>query len=241
MHLAKESATISLPENEEDHHEKLFAIILACALLLSACGTAPVRVRDFDDDEDDDKGDFHFSGSRVETAIATVAPQITVNFRHYFENGSEYGAIRGLDSNGNQVWVVTTALLPTAQMDRVTSIGQYLDRYYYIEDGDVVAIRVSDGAELWRNKDFGGSPTDSCIVIGEDGTVYLSGFFGPDLFVADINGKTLLKERQISADYYWPCRLEIDTDAHKATVYMSGGPEGDMGSADAVPLEVDLP
>ena len=218
--------------------KKLLPCLLICALLLSACSFVPTRVRDLDDDDDKQS----IRKPVTESVVATTAPvmSVDVTYNYYAENGSEYAAIQGFDRDGNQLWVVTTALLPMAQMERVTDIGRYEDRYYYIEDGAVVALDVYTGSILWKNADFGGCPTEDCIVIGDSGRLYLSGFFGPDLAVIEPDGQATIYS-SLTEDYYWPCRLEVDEAAGVATVYMSGGPEGDMGSANAHPIAVDLP
>ena len=218
--------------------KKLLPCLLVCALLLSACSFIPSRVRDLDDDDNKQSIRKPFT----ESVIATTAPVISVNvtYNYYTENGSEYAAIQGFDTAGNQLWVVTTALLPMAQLARVTDIGRYEDRYYYIEDGTVMALNVADGTVLWKNTDFCGAPLEDCVFIGETGRIYLSGYFGPDIAVIEPDGSTAMIEA-LSTDYFWPCRLEVDEAAGIATVHMSAGPEGESSVGGTYPIVVNLP
>ena len=67
----------------------------------------------------------------------------------------------------------------------------------------------------------------SCWDFDEDGTLYISGFFGPDLFVVDKNGTTVTRIEMFSGDYYWPSKLE-DADG-QVIITFDGGPEMDGG------------
>lgn len=225
--------------------KKLLTCLLACTLLLSACSGSPIRVRDLDKDDDDkDSFRYPFAETAIETRapLATEAPDASVEVRYnrYVEGGSEYAAIQGFDGDGNQLWVVTTALLPLSQLQRVTDIGRFEDRYYYIEDGAVVALNVADGSVLWKNTEFRGAPLEDCVFIGETGRIYLSGYFGPDIAVIEPDGRTAMLSA-LSDEYFWPCRLEVDEAAGVATVHMSAGPEGDTSGGDTYPITVDIP
>lgn len=170
----------------------------------------------------------------IEPAPAT---RVEVLFEHHC-GAEEYAVIRGITESGDTLWESFTASYPAAQMDMITPIGQYDDRYYYVEGGAVVALSVSDGSMLWRNDGFGGALGDDCCVLGEDGTVYLSGFWGPDLFVVDRNGNTCKRVETVNADYFGAAYLEIRDG--QAIIYMSSGPDGDLGG-DLMPVYVDLP
>lgn len=213
--------------------KKLLAVFLVC-LILVACGTV---------ERDSEKEDRRPTTEETESAHTRPALEDpgTVTFERKVEEGLEYGLITWCDSQGQQLWQVETDRYEMAMLDRVGEIGRYGDLYFYLDDGAVVALSLLDRAELWRNEEFQGAPTDNCAFVDEDGTIFLSGFLGPDLFVVDVTGKTLLLESQANEEYYWPCRLEVDREAGIARVYMTGGPEGDMGSANAVPVEIELP
>ena len=147
----------------------------------------------------------------------------TVSFEvRYEENSRQYAVITGRSASGEQVWVHHTEHYEAAQLDQVSEIGVNGDVYYYVEGGTLVALRMSDGTELWRNGDFGGA--GSGFGFGEDGSIYLCGYLGPDFFGADSDGKTLVRIEYFSPDYYWPYQIDIEGDT--AVVSMEGSPDG---------------
>ena len=208
---------------------KIVAMLLLTALLLTGCGSsepaqttaAPVTTE-----------------APSETTLPEV-PAITVTFEHVCAEGTEYARITGTDDRGSQVWSLETTHYQLSQLDRVSDVGSWQGRYYYVEDGTVVALNIADGSVLWTNADFGGCPAGkAATLIEENGTVYLCGFFGPDFFGVNAQGKTIQRMDTLDPDYYWAYRLE-KTDA-AIVVHLSGGPEGDMGDPGYL-FYIDLP
>lgn len=175
----------------------------------------------------------------TDTPTVPTAPVNTVTYQYHTEDLKEFARIIAHDQDHNEVWVYETPHLDMAQMQRVSPIGSWNDRYYFVEDGAVVALDIATGNVLWKNSDFGGCPASTdAVAIGDDGSVYLCGFFGPDFFAADTSGNTLRKTDSFNADYYWAHKLKMQDFA--VIVYFSGGPEGDMGP-EAYSVSVDLP
>ena len=121
----------------------------------------------------------------------------TVDFKRYvsFDNSAgytvEHAVISGIDANGNVIWKHTTEKYGCGQLDSVEEIGTYKDTYFYTEHGTVVALDIRTGAIKWKNSDL-----DRCGIhanIDNNGTIYLCGSDGPDLFIVDINGNTLAR------------------------------------------------
>ena len=178
----------------------------------------------------------------VECAGIPDLPQASVNTvtYAYLTDGctQEYARITAYDQAQNEVWVYETPHLDMAQLVRVAPIGSWQDRYYFVEDGAVVALDIATGEVLWKNSDFGGCPAgEEAVAIDGDGTVYLCGFFGPDFFAVNAEGTTLTKTDSLNADYYWAHKLVLQDSF--VMVYFSGGPEGDMGP-EAYSVVVDL-
>ncbi len=138
---------------------------------------------------------------------------------------SEYAVIEGLDAQGQVLWTYTTGEYEMAQLSRVHEIGLTEDRYYFCEDGAVVALNPNTGELLWKNSDFGGSAmNDAARLVSEDGTVYLCGYLGPDFFAVDAEGNTLCSIGSFDTDYYWPYALE--KTGSELAITFEGGPEG---------------
>lgn len=214
---------------------KRLLILVLALLLLAGCAAAPTRERDYDDKDD------HQSLRPVETAVETRAPmpEVTVTFTVHDNGQEEYAEAVGTSEEGAVLWRYGTASTPVAMVSCYGEVGLWEDRFYLVADGSLVALNLYDGTVLWENTEFGGSISSGCKVIGQDGTVYLAGFLGPDFFACDAQGSTLKRVETIDPDYFWACGLTVEDGV--ATVYMSGGPEGDMGKENAVPLTVMLP
>lgn len=218
--------------------KKLLICLLVCTLLLSACSFVPTHMLDRDNDNEKENNRSPF----VETDIVTTAHADygTVAFDHHYEM-QEWAVITCTNQDGSIRWQVETDHYEAAQLSQVVEIGQYQDRYYYI-NGSLIALSIHDGSELWRTDDSTTQPMDDCIFIDEHGTVYLAGYFGPDFWVVDKNGNTLKYVECFSSDYCKPNHLDIDFERGIATVYMSFGPNGYDGiPEEGIPFEVELP
>lgn len=167
----------------------------------------------------------------------TTAPvQISVTFEHFYDM-DEYGILTATDGAGNVLWVYETEHY-AAQLDLVVDVGQWEDRYYLIDGGNLVALCLSDGTLLWRNTDFSGSPAgEDAMLIDTDGTVYLCGYFGPDFAAVSSQGVTLHLTDTLNSNYFWAYRLE--KDGNTVTIYFSGGLKGDIGDL-GYPMTIDL-
>ena len=174
------------------------SVIAACAFL-TLCGVVPVGAS---------------SGGPVED----------VSLISKYEDIKEYAVIIATDDDGLPVWTLKTDEYDGAQLSAFADIGIWHDQYLYVERGKVVALDLNTGAKKWENSDFGGSPSQYCRIIKENGNVYLSGSLGPDFYAIDCNGNTLGRVEKIDPDYYWPVSLNVTDD----TVYirMSGSPDG---------------
>ncbi len=151
---------------------------------------------------------------------------------------TEYAQITGVGSSGEVLWDYTTNQYESAQMYQTYEIGRTTDRYYFCENGAVVALNPNTGEVLWKNADFNGAPAqDQSCLIDENGTVYLCGYLGPDFFAVDADGNTLGKTATFSQDYWWPYALEKQGDKMAITFEM--GPEG-AGEEGSYVIHVDL-
>ncbi len=115
----------------------------------------------------------------------------TVDFKYYVEGYTGYAVISGIDANGNVIWKHTTEKYVCTEFDPVEEIGIYKNIYLYTEHGTVVALDIRTGTVKWKNDDFSGAGIH--VNIDSNGTLYLCGAYGPDLFMIDINGNTLAR------------------------------------------------
>lgn len=176
---------------------KLLCLLLALMLLLSACADSSSHRRHRKDDDDEE----------------TTAPMLvqTIEFERVYADSEEYAVITALDADGETVWELETQQYEVAQLDSVTEIGMWNDRFYYTEGGKIVALNRETGEMLWENEDFSGYPAskDACLIL-DDGTIVATGFFGPDLAVVDKDGKTLAYLGTYDEDIYWPYEVKME-------------------------------
>ena len=110
----------------------------------------------------------------------------------------EFARIDGVDQAGNTLWHLETKHYPAAQLMQCSDIGICNDLYYYAEGGAVITLDLTNGSQVWKNEDFHGSSANG--VFDEDGTLYLSGYYRPDLFVTDRAGRTICRKDKLTED-----------------------------------------
>ena len=76
-------------------------------------------------------------------------------------------------------------------------------------------MSLADGAVLWALNDVG-VPLEAPLV-DADGTIYLSGYYGPDLIAISPGGGELWRVNGIDTDYYWSSHLCFEGDLLKVT------------------------
>lgn len=155
-----------------------------------------------------------------------------VDFQKDFSAGKEKAVVKGLDKNGNTVWTYTVGPYEVAQLDAIQGIGINGGKYYLNDNGRIVALDVNTGKVIWTNNQFMGMGD---FAFGNDGTLYLCGYLGPDFMAIDANGKTLCRIEMMYEDFYWAYDLKYYGDY--VTVNMEGVPGGD---GDPVTIFIDL-
>ena len=133
-----------------------------------------------------------------------------VIFDYQIKDNKEYAVITGVSEEGDKVWEIETAHVEAAQLQMVSEVGIIDGDYYYTEDGTLICIRISDGKNEWTNVEFGGSFS---ALAYDDDLIYLSGYFGPDLFVVSRkDGETVFRQEAFDEELYWPISIELDKD-----------------------------
>lgn len=147
---------------------------------------------------------------------------VSVNFKRIEDDSNERGEITGISGEGESLWKYVTADYSRTELDRVNDIGVFGGKYYLVEGGTVKALDLRDGSLIWSNDEFEGCAYVS--VFREDGTLFLCGYYGPDLFVVDKDGNTLKKIDSFNKDYMWPHKLELLGE--QLAITYSGTPSG---------------
>lgn len=143
----------------------------------------------------------------------------TIDFERYTGGSREWAVVTAYDRNGNAAWEYTTDVYDIAEVNRVAGVGTCNGLYYLVEDGTVIALDAATGSVRWKNGGFLGAVGAS--VFGDEGELYLCGYFGPDLFIVDAEGDTVDRIDTINGEYMWPYEIQYLGDG-LAITYESG-------------------
>lgn len=220
-------------------------LIIAISVLVLALAAAAIwffLLRDTDRDDADDSEDEKTEqkdkkDSSKTDASAVAADRVAFDVR-YDDQDREYAVITAYGEDDEVLWTVETPRYDTSQIARVNEIGIQNDLYYYIDDGDVVALSLADGEELWRNDAFKGGLGD--FVFGDNGALYLCGYFGPDLFVINRNGATVERIATLKDDFLWPYDIRFNGDGDLVITYEQVGAGGDEGTITLDPDKFEI-
>lgn len=138
-------------------------------------------------------------------------------------------------STGEVLWRYTTPQCVQAQLETAEYLGVknglvYVNQQNIYDEatggpvqGALVALDVRTGNIVWENSAFSG-----CSIrwlFGDDGTLYIGGFFGPDCMAIDPNGKTLWVCQAVNPDWYWPSDMQFDGD--RIAITFTGSDNGE--------------
>ena len=201
---------------------RLFSLLLVLVLMLSACAESDNDRRRRRDDDDDDG--LKWAENQIGDSEEMPMQVQTIRFQREYADGKEYATITALDADGETVWQLQTQQYDVAQLDSVTEIGMWEDRFYYVEDGRIIALDRETGETLWEVNRFQGYPAgkDACLIM-EDGTIVATGYFGPDLTVVDKDGKLLAYLDTYDTNIFWP--YEVVMEDGVIVITFEGSPE----------------
>ena len=150
------------------------------------------------------------------------------------EEATHKGIVRGLNMAGGTVWTYETDDIYVGQVDNIQEVDYFDGKYIIVVEGKVIALDVETGKELYVNEDFRGSGI-AWSTNYEGDKLYMCGYFGPDVFVMDVNtGKTLNRITAKDPDIYWAYQIDyinehqVDVtyeNIEKAVSYDPEGPE----------------
>ena len=111
--------------------------------------------------------------------------------------------VSGISEDGDTVWQKEYATEYRTELTLIQEVGLWNDRYYFNRSGALICLRLSDGEELWKNEDFHGASI-SGLIDERNGNVYLCGYYGPDFFACDREGRTLCLYGTAVEGFWWP-------------------------------------
>lgn len=167
-----------------------------------------------------EKADEYTAALRQQEEQAVYGETVTVE---HDNSVYEHAVFTGLSPQGEAVWTYETGTYPAAQLDIINDIGAYNGGYYLVENGSIRVLNIADGSTRWVNSDFGGSASGS--VFDSNGTLYLCGYLGPDLFIVDADGNTIKQIDSLDLDYVWPFQIEYQET--QLAITFEGTPSGE--------------
>lgn len=210
---------------------RVFYTLLACLLLLSACGPATSKEPGGDNSAADQSAEcsepVHVPAplpDSQEDRSEASALLPTIHFDFLEEHSSPYdvyAVITATGSDGTVIWEYTTQRALSTELQTIQEIGTIEDRYFFNCGGTVTCLDVRTGEVLWENPDFGGAEISYAI---GDGVIYLCGYYGPDFYAISTAGETLSRIKNFDPDYCWPHALELEDGYVTVTFYH--GPDG---------------
>lgn len=137
-------------------------------------------------------------------------------------NSTEYGVVTAYDETKAKMWTYESGKYNGgAQCGPMWFVGTYGNTLYISENGTLFALDMTSGTIKWKNKQFGGIPT--ACAFDKNGTLYLTGYLSPDLFIADKFGDTVFEISTFDDRYYWPSAITLEDSF--AFITMDGHPE----------------
>ncbi|MBQ7926119.1 MAG: hypothetical protein IJ335_07470 [Lachnospiraceae bacterium] len=134
--------------------------------------------------------------------------KITLELKDVSETAQVYAVIT-CEKDGAQIWQHTTPTYYVGQVDTIEEIGVCNGMYYFAEQGTVTALDVQTGEVRWQNQELEGSGV--AYDFDEHGTLYIAGYFSPDLMMIDKDGKTLKKLARLDEEkHYWPYQVDYE-------------------------------
>ena len=136
------------------------------------------------------------------------------------ENLKEKAVISGLNLEGGTVWTYETKEDPIGQVDGLQEIDIFDGKYVFVAFGDVICLDVATGKELWVNHDFKGHGISWDTNDAKD-KLYLCGYFGPSLFVMDLDGNTINRITSNDDENYWAYEIKYVDENRVDVTYES--------------------
>ena len=134
--------------------------------------------------------------------MSVYAETYRFNLNTTIQNNLESATLTAEDMNGRIVWTYNSPAYPVTELDNfrlITNEG-YI---YLVEAGTIKLFDFYTGKIKWINPDFMGSPTEDCYEFSSSGKLYIGGYYGPDLFVVDRDGKTIRRVDSLCPGSYW--------------------------------------
>lgn len=128
---------------------------------------------------------------------------LEINNSTYYESA----VLTATDTRGNVKWTYRSPLYPQSQFSHFALVMNDHGSIYLVEDMNIKAFDFYTGKVKWVNYDFRGHPTNEAYAFSDSDKLYISGYYGPDLFVVDADGKTVCRVEELDHGSWWIDRM----------------------------------
>ena len=171
-------------------------------------------------------------------ALAEQVDGLTILAERSYSSSGEVMELTCLDANGSELWKRVFQSPYATELDCTDAFvgGTAVEPTVLVHVSGVglTALDLYTGQEKWTLGEdvvsLGGSL--SCAV-GEDGTMYLGGYYGPDPVAISVDGEVLWQSSSVYGEqdgypmeFWWLYALELGPDGLTATYDMSADERG---------------
>lgn len=148
--------------------------------------------------------------------------KIKQSYKYDSEKYQYKSTLKAYSKSGKLIWSFTTKYCPLTELDSISSYFVHGNMVYIAADGILYALNKNTGKVKWKSKDSVGAGIS--YTFSKDGTIYLCGYYGPDIIAINKKGKTLWKQGNASGGkYFWPYKITLQKNKIKIT-YEGGEP-----------------
>ncbi|MFR4251495.1 MAG: PQQ-binding-like beta-propeller repeat protein [Christensenellales bacterium] len=126
------------------------------------------------------------------------------------ESGDVKAIIHGLNDKDQEIWSHTFAIKVLTELSPVSPATLADGRAYIEIERTLYALSLADGSIVWQLDDVGASAGGP--LVDDDGTIYLSGYYGPHLLAVSKDGRELWRANDVDDDYYRSYKLTKEGD-----------------------------
>lgn len=146
---------------------------------------------------------------------------VEIKFIENMDGNFVYADVVGYDKDGNIQWIYTTEKYEMTELPALQQMGSTEEVCYIFEGGTITTLDMITGEIRWQNSDF--DAHGPSWYLDEENTLYLCGYYGPDLLVIDAQGRTIHQIGSFREGFTWASDIYPEGDS--IIVAMDLGPQ----------------
>jgi outer membrane protein assembly factor BamB len=149
-----------------------------------------------------------------DTLITNAATTVTTIKQTYQQNSStskQMSTLKGYSKSKKLIWTYKTEWVIQTELENISPYFKNGNFVYIVADGKVIALDLNTGKVKWKTKNIAGASIH--YAFDKKGTLYIGGFYGPDIVAINKKGKVLWTVKDASkGKTYWPIEINLLTD-----------------------------